>query len=89
MRLVLIAAGTRLPQWVNDGYSDYAHRLTQDYRLELKEIPLAQRSSGDLRQAIAKEGERMSAALPHIDLFESGHNLEALERLAAALGRLR
>lgn len=31
----------------------------------------------------------MSAALPHIDLFESGHNLEALERLAAALGRLR
>jgi 23S rRNA (pseudouridine1915-N3)-methyltransferase len=64
MRLVLIAAGARLPQWVNDGYGEYAQRLTQDYRLELKEIPLAQRSGGDVRHTIAKEGERMLSALP-------------------------
>jgi 23S rRNA (pseudouridine1915-N3)-methyltransferase len=62
--LRLIAAGTKLPGWVNDGFADYAGRFTSDYRLELKEIPLGQRSGGNPVQAIAKEGERMRAALP-------------------------
>lgn len=64
MRLLLIAAGTRLPSWVNEGYEEYASRLTGEYRLELKEIPLGPRSGGDAKHAIAKERERMMAALP-------------------------
>ena len=64
MRLLLLAAGTRLPAWVNDGYEDYAARLKGDFKLELKEIALGQRSGNDTKQAIAKEGERMTAALP-------------------------
>lgn len=64
MRLTLIAAGTRMPSWVNDGYTEYAARLTGEYRLDLKEIALGQRGAGDPRGAIAKEGERMLAALP-------------------------
>ena len=65
MLLRLIAAGTRMPRWVNEGYEEYASRLTAEYRLELKEIALGQRSSGaSAQQAIAKEGERMLAALP-------------------------
>lgn len=63
MLLRLIAAGTRMPDWVNAGYQEYAARLTADYRLELKEIALGQRSGGNAQQAIAKEGERMLAAL--------------------------
>lgn len=65
MRLLLIAAGTRLPKWTNEGYEEYASRLTGEYRLELKEIALGQRSGGDTKQAIAKERERMLAALPN------------------------
>jgi 23S rRNA (pseudouridine1915-N3)-methyltransferase len=64
MRLLLLAAGTRLPDWVNAGYDDYASRLKGDYKLELKEISLGQRSGNDTKQAVAKEGERMCAALP-------------------------
>ena len=64
MRLLLLAAGTRLPAWVNDGYEDYATRLKGDFKLEMKEIPLGQRCGHDTKQAIAKEGERMTAALP-------------------------
>src|SRR5690606_38122453 len=64
MRLLLVAAGTRLPSWVNEGYREYASRLTGEYRLELKEIPLGTRSGSDTKQAIAKEAERMSAAIP-------------------------
>jgi len=64
MLLRLIAAGTRMPAWVNEAFAEYAGRLTADYRLELKEIALGQRSGSNAQQAIAKEGERMMAALP-------------------------
>lgn len=64
MLLRLIAAGTRMPNWVNEAYGDYAGRLVGEYRLELKEVALGQRGSGSPQQAIAKEGERMQAALP-------------------------
>jgi 23S rRNA (pseudouridine1915-N3)-methyltransferase len=88
MRLLLLAAGTRLPAWVNAGYEEYAGRLTHDYRLELKEIPLGQRSGGDAKHAIAKEGERMSAALPAtcyvVALQVTGRALSS-EQLAAFL----
>jgi 23S rRNA (pseudouridine1915-N3)-methyltransferase len=59
MLLRLIAAGTRLPAWVEAGYAEYAGRLRGDYRLELKEIPLGQRSGPDTSRAVAREGERM------------------------------
>jgi len=67
MNLRLIAAGTRMPEWVQQGYNEYAKRLTQDYRLELVEIPLGQRSAnagaGDAIRAVEKEGERMQSAI--------------------------
>jgi 23S rRNA (pseudouridine1915-N3)-methyltransferase len=65
MRLIVLAAGTRLPGWVQAGCEEYATRFSSDYKFELKEIPLGQRSSGDVKQAIAKEGERMLAAVPN------------------------
>jgi 23S rRNA (pseudouridine1915-N3)-methyltransferase len=64
MLIRLIAAGTRLSPWLNDGFTEYASRLQGDYRLELREIALAQRSAGNLQQALAREGQRMLAALP-------------------------
>jgi 23S rRNA (pseudouridine1915-N3)-methyltransferase len=64
MLIRLIAAGTRLPQWVNEGFAEYAGRLQGDYRLELREIALAQRNAGSVQQALAREGQRMIAALP-------------------------
>jgi len=59
----LIAAGTRLPDWVNAGVNEYASRLRGDYRLELTEIALGRRGEGDPRRAVATEGERMLAAV--------------------------
>lgn len=64
VRFLLLAAGTKLPDWVNVGFDDYAARLRGEYRLELKEIALGQRSGGDAHQAIQREGERMLAAIP-------------------------
>jgi 23S rRNA (pseudouridine1915-N3)-methyltransferase len=62
MLMRLIAAGTRMPDWVDAGFADYAGRLRGDYRFELVEIPLGQRGRGDTAKAVATEGSRMLAA---------------------------
>jgi 23S rRNA (pseudouridine1915-N3)-methyltransferase len=62
MLMRLLAAGTRMPAWVDAGVADYAGRLRGDYRLELVEIELGRRGSGDPVRAIESEGERMLAA---------------------------
>jgi 23S rRNA (pseudouridine1915-N3)-methyltransferase len=62
MLMRLIAAGTRMPDWVDAGFADYAGRLRGDYRLELVEIAQGQRGRGDTAKAVATEGSRMLAA---------------------------
>lgn len=64
MKLRLLAAGTRLPQWVNDAYSHYAKRIGADLKCELLEIPVAARGpNADIARAVAREGEAMLRAV--------------------------
>jgi len=90
MNLRLIAAGTRVPDWVEQGYSEYAKRLTHDYRLELAEIPLGQRSTGDAARAVEKEGERMLANIvgmgnPYVVALQVGGKALSTDQLAQFL----
>lgn len=88
MRLLLLAAGTRLVSWVNAGYDEYAQRLTGEYKLELKEIALGQRAGGDTKQAMAKEGEKMLAAIPssaYVVALQVGGRSLSSEQLATFL----
>lgn len=63
MRLRLVAAGTRMPGWVEEGFRDYAGRMPRECRLELKGIPLGRRAKkADPARAMAEEGRRMLAA---------------------------
>jgi 23S rRNA (pseudouridine1915-N3)-methyltransferase len=64
----LIAAGTRLPEWVNAGFEEYQKRLRTPLVLELHEISVATRSAGDNPQrAVQREGADMMAALSKDD----------------------
>ena len=64
MKCRLIAAGTRLPDWVNSGFREYQKRLRSPLTLELHEIPIATRRAGENpRRAIQREGADMLAAL--------------------------
>jgi 23S rRNA (pseudouridine1915-N3)-methyltransferase len=64
----LIAAGTRLPAWVNTGFEEYQKRLRTPLVLELHEISVATRSAGDNPQrAVQREGADMLAALAKDD----------------------
>ncbi len=68
MKCKLIAAGTRLPDWVNQGFREYQKRLRAPLKLDLTEIPVATRRAGENPQrAIAREGETMLAALGRDD----------------------
>ncbi len=64
MQIRLIAAGTRLPGWINEGYREYAGRFGAEIRLDLIEIPVTHRGkNADVARARAAEGERMLAAI--------------------------
>jgi 23S rRNA (pseudouridine1915-N3)-methyltransferase len=64
MLIRLLAAGTRLPGWVDEAYREYAARLGPEMRLELVEIPLGRRGrNADVERARAREGERMLASI--------------------------
>lgn len=64
MRLRLLAVGQKMPSWVTTGFNEFAGRLPADCRLELTEVPMAQRSrSRPVSRAIDAEGEKLLAAL--------------------------
>jgi 23S rRNA (pseudouridine1915-N3)-methyltransferase len=68
MKCRLIAAGTRLPDWVNSGFLDYQKRLRSPLVLELHEISVATRSAGENPQrAVQREGADMLAAIGRDD----------------------
>jgi 23S rRNA (pseudouridine1915-N3)-methyltransferase len=85
MRMRLLAAGTRMPDWVDAGFADYAGRLRGDYRLDLLEIPLGERGGGDVRRAVEAEGRRMLAAAGergHLVALQVGGRAFTTEQLA-------
>ena len=55
MRLRLIAVGSRMPKWVEEGWHEYAKRLPSELALELVEIPLNTRGkNADVARFILK-----------------------------------
>jgi len=74
MKCRLIAAGTRLPEWIATGFEDYRRRLRTPLSLELIEIPVAQRRPGENPQpAITREGGLM------LDAIKDGDYVVALD----------
>jgi len=68
MRVNVVAVGTRLPQWQQQGFQEYAKRLPRECAMGLTEIPAATRAkSKPTQQSIRKESERMLAAVTRND----------------------
>ncbi len=64
MRIRLIAVGTKMPDWVEQGYGEYAKRLPRDCTVELVELPLGPRGkSSSPAVAMEREGQAMMAAI--------------------------
>lgn len=64
MRIRIIAIGTKMPDWVEAGYAEYAKRMPRDVVVEMVELPLSVRSKNtDIQKAMEKEGEAILAAI--------------------------
>lgn len=91
LRLKVITASNRQPDWVEQGTDDYAKRLRGRCTLEIKSIGLARRtSSTPVERAIADEGERMLALVPdgaHVVALAETGNPWTTAQLAAKLER--
>jgi 23S rRNA (pseudouridine1915-N3)-methyltransferase len=68
MRCRLIAAGTRLPEWINLGFEEYRRRMRAPLILELLEVAVAGRRAGeDPKRAVHREGADMLALIGRDD----------------------
>ncbi|MDP1540831.1 MAG: 23S rRNA (pseudouridine(1915)-N(3))-methyltransferase RlmH [Moraxellaceae bacterium] len=89
MKVRLLAVGTRMPEWVNEGYQNYQKRLTDDIRLELVEIAAGKRAKNtDVARITEQEGSAQLAALganDHVIALEVGGKAISTESLAESL----
>lgn len=93
MKLLVVAVGTRMPDWVQTAWNDYARRLPPDCALELREIKPEPRTSGKTpQQMMQAEAQRIEAAIGQgvyrIALDERGKDLTTM-KLAAELENWR
>lgn len=84
MKLIIAAVGTRMPAWVETGYTDFARRMPRELPVQLVEIKAEPRTTGKTVEAMmAAEAARIEAALPprcrRVILDERGQDLTTRE----------
>jgi len=68
MKLRILAVGTKMPRWVDDGVKEYSKRLPRDVSLEFLEIPLGARGKNpDIAKAIKQESDSLLSAIDKKD----------------------
>jgi len=59
----IIALGTRMPAWVNEGFAEYVKRMPRDWAVELVELKADRREGGrTTARSLAIEAERVRAS---------------------------
>jgi 23S rRNA (pseudouridine1915-N3)-methyltransferase len=79
MKLLIVAVGHKMPEWITTGFGEYAKRMPREARIELVEIKPEPRTTGKTTaQIMGAEAQRIHAALPpdclRIALDERGAN---------------
>ena len=65
MRLLLLAVGSRQPDWVQNGFDEYSRRFPPHLTLHLQEIAAAKRSKNTVTDRIKQEeGGRLLKTIP-------------------------
>jgi 23S rRNA (pseudouridine1915-N3)-methyltransferase len=65
MRITIIAIGTKMPAWVNQGVEEYSKRMPRELNIKWRELPLARRGKdNNAQQLCAREGEQILKAIP-------------------------
>jgi len=65
VKLLLVAVGHRMPDWVTAGFEEFARRMPRELPLQLVEVKAEPRTTGKTVEAMmAAEAVRLEAALP-------------------------
>ncbi|MBA4743187.1 MAG: 23S rRNA (pseudouridine(1915)-N(3))-methyltransferase RlmH [Azoarcus sp.] len=80
MKLLVVAVGTRMPSWVDAGFTEFARRMPREMPVELIEVKAEPRTTGKTVEAMqSAEAARIVAALParcrRVILDEHGRDL--------------
>ncbi|SRR5690554_5936083 len=69
MRIRILAIGQKMPAWVNQGFAEYAKRITGDCQLSIQELPLQKRGKlVNIDQLKAKEAKTINDQIKSNDL---------------------
>lgn len=83
MRIKLIAIGTKMPSWVEQGFQEYAQRMPTLCQLQLLEIAAKKRGkNADIARILRDEAELQKAAIP------AGTLIIALDRKGKSIDTL-
>lgn len=91
MKIYLVAIGDRMPMWVQQGFDEYAKRITGDCQFVLKEITSGKRTKNiDLQRLTRTEGEKVLGAIPkgvHTVALDATGKQWTTRELSVALSR--
>ena len=91
MRVQLVAVGTKMPAWVQSGFTEYAKRLPKELTPKLLELELGSKSKpGNMEAAKKAEAEAILAAIPaehFVVMLDVGGKAWSTEELAAQLAQ--
>ncbi|MFO7994556.1 MAG: 23S rRNA (pseudouridine(1915)-N(3))-methyltransferase RlmH [Marinobacter sp.] len=89
MRLRLVCVGQKMPEWVSQGFNEYARRMPPELPIELVEIPMAHRGKNpDIPRLMQKEADSILSAVGPRDLviaLEVGGRNWSTEKLSNQL----
>ncbi len=91
MQIHFITVGTKMPNWVQQGYDEYAKRLPRECDLILKEIPAGKRGkNSDIARIMKDEGEKILSAIPsncYVVTLDLGGKMWSTPQLSQAITR--
>lgn len=65
MRIQIVAVGTKMPDWVSTGVTEFIRRFPSDMPVSFTEISAGKRGkNADIPRILQKEGEAMMAVVP-------------------------
>lgn len=84
MQVTVIAVGHRMPEWIENGFKEYAKRMPSEWHFSLKELKPVERTSNRKAETVmAAEAMKIVSAIPKgakiIALDEHGKDLTTIQ----------
>jgi 23S rRNA (pseudouridine1915-N3)-methyltransferase len=91
LNIELLAAGTKPPDWIQEGVSQYQKRMRRECTLEIREIAIAKRGKNDSTEQFRQEEEKRIRQHikkgARIISLDSGGTMMSTEELSQKLKR--